>query len=206
MFVKIIIIFSLFIANINTLSPANCLIKDVKLNEEIECLINEDSDRMGEKITGSLLHNMTYIKNNEFLCDISGMDLLPPNTAVIIKRGGCTFYQKASNAMNLGASAVIIINSVESYYNTTNLMINNPCDLRCDDGKSDTDNYNTDLVFSGYPDSVCSKSSSCRSHVCGLEDKERGVNNRDLCCIEEDYIYLTRCIFNKIIQHQNKRD
>ncbi len=48
---------------------------------------------------------------------------LPPGSltghAVLIRRGGCTFYQKAKNAENAGASAVIIYNNVPGRFAAT---------------------------------------------------------------------------------------
>lgn len=49
-----------------------------------------------------------------------------------------------------------------------------------------------DNILSGYKDNECSLSSSCLSHSCGLEDNKKGEIKRQLCCIDDDYIYLSR--------------
>ena len=44
--------------------------------------------------------------------------------AYIVERGSCTFQKKVENAQKLGASAVFILNNVESLYNSNNKTSN----------------------------------------------------------------------------------
>lgn len=119
-------------------NSANCYLKDVRLNEAIDCAINEEIDGLGSKLKGSNLYNTTFLPDHPYLCNVDTIGKLNNNTALIVKRGNCSFYEKAQNAEKLGASAVIIVNSVESYYNLSTQQILDPCELRCDYGNSYT--------------------------------------------------------------------
>ena len=67
-------------------------------------------------------------------------DLSPPTTSnlgeswtVVLKRGGsCGFREKSLRAARFGASAVIIVNTVEGLYNETSGELLNACNLNCD--------------------------------------------------------------------------
>lgn len=137
-----LVLFFLLFTPSFAVNSANCYLKDITRNEAIDCEINEEIDGIGSKLKGSNLYNTTFLPDNPYLCDISTLSNLNNNTALIIKRGNCSFYEKALNAEKLGAAAVIIVNSVESYYNLTTLQILDPCQLKCEYGQSYTSVYN----------------------------------------------------------------
>lgn len=69
-------------------------------------------------------------------CQLSGT--LPPNTALLVARGNCTFAQKAALAAQSGAAAVIVRNTLKGMYlSATNMSVPDPtlqvseCDYDC---------------------------------------------------------------------------
>ncbi len=52
-------------------------------------------------------------------CNAGDFAAIPAGSAVLIRRGTCTFYQKSLNALNAGAAAVVLYNNVAGRFSPT---------------------------------------------------------------------------------------
>lgn len=128
-------------------------------------------------------------------CDTSTMkisnDFVSP-FLLLIARGNCTFETKALNAQKLGASGVIIYNTIEGLYR--NSEVAPPGEYECKNGLG----YVQDIYYPVYgkqmidtiPDS-CTNDEKCASNTCVIT-KLNKLNNQGskVCCAWDLYLSM----------------
>ncbi|KAK8795558.1 hypothetical protein WA158_000215 [Blastocystis sp. Blastoise] len=130
---------------------------------------------LNSQLTGDLV-----VPKDQFGCNIT--EHYSSDTILVLYRGSCTFYEKGVNAQNSGAKAVVLLNTIESLYNTTLKYVLNVCELDC--SISHTINSTEVNDFStGYPE--YNTDNSCTSGYFGIPYLLSDTSKQTICCIND---------------------
>ena len=132
-------------------------------------------------------------------CDKISTPYVPSTTSyvLLLERGDCSFYDKAKNAQDAGASAVIIYNSLEGIYAGKSYASSR--DYECSDGEasvsaSSVKKMTSENVYSStYTDAIpstCASSRHCKSKICVYTNATASSGDRQACCAWDLYLSM----------------
>ena len=99
---------------------------------------------------------------------------------LVLERGTCSFYEKAKNAQDAGASAVLIYNSLEGIYGSNSYA--SSLDYNCDNDQA--------WVSSAGEPSTCGSSKSCDSGICVSTNATNSEGASQMCCAWDLYLSM----------------
>eukprot|EP01029_Cantina_marsupialis_P001481 TRINITY_DN11262_c0_g1_i1.p1 TRINITY_DN11262_c0_g1~~TRINITY_DN11262_c0_g1_i1.p1 ORF type:complete len:663 (-),score=132.90 TRINITY_DN11262_c0_g1_i1:132-2120(-) len=118
---------------------------------------------------------------------------LGKDTALIVDRGNCSFKKKAENAQNMGASALVVVDTLKGMYNTTDIKlgVSGPCSVDCKQslGFISPNLVTEEKAFAGY-DQCLSGNQQCASKTCALDGNVRKNGDYRVCCVIDDYLVM----------------
>jgi cytoskeletal protein RodZ len=149
-----------------------------------------------DTITGTLAVPPPTI--DPLLCEGDYGDVVWTGDIMLVPRGECTFALKAFSAQQMGATGIIIYNTLESRYGWNDTVMKYPeakSDYECANGRSDIDSLTLDppayngsvhdayLTFSS-PDNLClvDNPSQCESKKCLVTGPADGNGIFEGCC------------------------
>jgi len=108
--------------------------------------------------------------------------------ALLVRRSSnCTFGHRAAAAEALGASAIVVANSVEGMYRNHTYATAQQ-DYDCSNGAAWVHSLGDKL--SGFPTSSCATDSRCSSHRCLLSGEQDETGRHRVCCAWDTYITM----------------
>jgi hypothetical protein len=124
--------------------------------------------------------------------------------ALLVQRSpNCTFSQRAIAAQKVGASALVVQNSLEGIYRNRSYA-ENKVDYDCNNGESWTSSYkNVDEKYTGFQSSTCATNSKCASSRClltGEMDKTTSTHTQKICCAWDSYISMATSSIEHIVK------
>lgn len=108
--------------------------------------------------------------------------------ALVVERSpNCTFEARAWAAEAVGASAMVVRNSIEGIYQNRTYTTDQT-DYECDNGQSWTSSTND--KFEGYTHTSCAKDDGCESGRCVLTGDTDTSKGYKICCAWDMYMTM----------------
>lgn len=130
---------------------------------------------------------------NKDLCSLNSntfIDTGRDDFYLLVPRGNCSFETKTVHAQRLGASGIIIYNSLEGIYGGNDYA--SSTDYDCDNGYGYVKKISYPVYESAMTASIpqsCTKSSKCSSQVCVLTNDTNNFGHK-VCCAWDLYMTM----------------